>query len=268
MARPLSAISVSPPPLPPAPIPIPAFTPALPPPDGVTSNHDHPESLAHLSDITIAVCLPLVTVFFILRSYVRVFIKRAWVFEDVLVTAAWAGTVAYCGVMRATMAHHGGQHAWDLTLEEFHQAAYWFNVAAIIYGVIIGVTKLAVLWLYRRIFSPIRWSTFDVAIVVLVVLIFGFYSSTTIAKAFECSPREKIWDNAVPGKCIQMEWLLMASGGFNTVTDYLIMLLPIQAIRKLQMDKLKQTLVVLAFTFGLWCVQSSDTRLRPFEITY
>ncbi|KAI1073452.1 hypothetical protein F5B20DRAFT_515773 [Whalleya microplaca] len=231
--------------------PTPAFSPAIQPPAGVTSNPEHPASLAHLADVAIGICLPLITVFFVLRCYVRIFIKRVWIFEDVLVTIAWAGTVAYCGIMRATMSHHGGQHGWDITREDLHQASYWFNVAAIEYGVMIGLTKLAVLWLYRRVFSPIRWSMFDIAIVTLIVLIFGFYASTTIVKIFECNPRDKIWNSDLPGKCVKMNWILNISGGFNTVTDYLILFLPIHAVRRLQMDRLKQVLVVLAFTFGL-----------------
>ncbi|CAJ2509179.1 Uu.00g142050.m01.CDS01 [Anthostomella pinea] len=149
------------------------------------------------------------------------------------------------------MSHHGGQHLWDITEAHAHEGAYWFNVAAITYGVMIGLTKLAVLWLYRRVFSPIRWSVFDIAIVALVVLVIGFYGSITIVKIFECQPRAKIWDSTIPGKCIDIKWLLNASGGFNTVTDYLILLLPVQAVRNLRMDHLKRVLVVLKFTFGL-----------------
>ncbi|KAI1177948.1 hypothetical protein F4777DRAFT_586962 [Nemania sp. FL0916] len=231
--------------------PTPTFTPALKPPPGVMSNPDHPASLVILANIAVGIALPLVTIFFFLRTYVRVIIKRQFIFEDLLVTIAWAGTVAYCGIMRTTMSRHGGQHAWDITPAEFHEASYWFNVASIEYGVIIGITKLAILCLYRRVFSPIRWSWFDISIVSLIVLLVGFYGSTTIAKIFECSPREKIWNSSLPGKCIEVKWILYISGGFNTVTDYLILLLPVHAVQQLQMAATKRILVILAFTFGL-----------------
>jgi hypothetical protein len=231
--------------------PTPTFTPALNPPLGVTSNPDHPASLVQLANIAIGVALPLVTIFFILRTYVRIFVKRTWILEDVLVTIAWAGTVAYCGIMRVTMARHGGEHAWDLTATEFHEASYWFNVASIEYGVIIGITKLAVLCLYRRVFSPHRWSWFDISIITLIVFLVGFYTSTTFVKIFECTPREKIWNTTLPGKCVEVKWILNISGGVNTVTDYLILLLPVHAVRGLQLPTTKRILVVLAFTFGL-----------------
>lgn len=152
------------------------------------------------------------------------------------------------------MMHHGGQHGWDITKEQSHHAAYWFNIAAVYYGVMVAVAKIAVLWLYRRVFSPVRRGWFDVAIVTLIIVTVGFYGSTTFVKIFECSPRQKIWNREIPGKCIQMKWVLNMSGAFNMVSDYIIILLPVQAVWRLQMDRMRKMLVILAFTFGLWLV--------------
>jgi hypothetical protein len=245
---------------------LPTFTPALKPPPGILPDPDHPASLAHLASITIAICIPLVTVFFLLRSYVRFWVKQLFTLEDVLCILLWAGTVAYCGIMRNTMSHGGGMHMWDISPDKAHEAAYWFNVCAIEYGVMIGLAKIAVLWLYRRVFSPHRWSLFDNVIVALIAIIFTFYAVTSMVKIFECSPRDKIWNKSLPGKCVEIKWVLNISGGFNTVTDWIILLLPIHAVSKLQMDKLKKILVVLAFTFGMWYVQFS-VALRAKNLT-
>lgn len=233
-------------------IPPPEFTPALKPPPGVNSSPDHPDTLIPLANITIGLCIPLVTIFVALRMYVRLFIKRVWILEDAIVATAWAGTIGYCAIMRTTMSHHGGEHGWDITHAEASQAAYWFHVSAVEYGFFIGMTKLAVLWLYRRVFSPVRWSPFDMAIVFLAGFTIAFYTSTTLVKIFECTPRERIWNKDIPGRCIQIKWILNVSGGFNTVSDWLILLLPVHAVLQLQMSRTKRVIVVLAFTFGLW----------------
>lgn len=65
-------------------------------------------------------------------------------------------------------------------------------------------TKLSVLWLYRRVFAPLKWSPLDTVIVFLVVVMLGFYISTTIVKILECIPRERIFDKSVPGHCIEL----------------------------------------------------------------
>lgn len=57
-------------------------TPALPPPPGVTSNFAHPATLKGAQDIAMGVAIPLTTIFFLLRTYVRIWIKKQWIGED------------------------------------------------------------------------------------------------------------------------------------------------------------------------------------------
>ncbi|KAI0907637.1 hypothetical protein F4823DRAFT_641220 [Ustulina deusta] len=225
--------------------------PALPPPPGVTPNFDHPSSLKHVNNIAISVAIPITTIFFILRTYTRVWLKRTWIVEDWLTTIAYVGTISFCVVGAATMDHYGGKHQWDITPNQAHEAFYWFNVASIHYGITICIAKIAVLCLYRRVFSPIRWSPFDISIVALINLLALFYIATNIVKIWECIPRAKIWDPTIPGTCINTPMLLNVSGLFNTVTDLIILLLPFKAVWRMNMNLKKKTMVVLVFTFGL-----------------
>lgn len=174
------------------------------------------------------------------------------------------------------MAHHGGQHEWDITVPEAREAGYvgsapvleiitvisqalirpfkWFNVASIHYGITICIAKLAILFLYRRVFSPYPGSPFDITAVFLIVLLILFYVATNLTKIWECIPREKIWNASLKGHCINTPMLLNVSGVFNTVTDFIMVLLPARAVWNLNMDSKKKIMVVLAFTFGLWYV--------------
>jgi hypothetical protein len=239
----------------PATTPFPTFVPALNPPPGIVSNPNHPASLARVATVTTATCVPAITLLFAVRNYVRFWIKRVFIFEDVLCIVLWCGTVAFCGMMRTLMSHGGGKHMWDISPATSHESAYWFNMCTIVYGTMIAVAKIAVLSLYRRIFSPLRRSVFDIFIVGLSIVVFLFYSTTTMVKIFECWPRNKIWNRSIPGQCVvDMNWVLNMSGIFNTISDWIILLLPIHAVSRLQMDKVKKVLVVLAFTSGMWYV--------------
>ncbi|KAJ8121849.1 hypothetical protein ONZ43_g1806 [Nemania bipapillata] len=226
-------------------------TPALPPPPGVTSNFDHPVTLKHQNNIAIGVAIPLTTIFFFLRAYTRIWIKRTWTVEDWLTLLAYFGAISLCGTGAAVMDHYGGRHEWDITPSQARDASYWFNVSSINYGIAIGIAKIAVLWLYRRVFSPIRWSLFDLVIVFFVVILALFYTSTTIAKIWECVPRDKIFNPTIPGRCISTPMLLNVSGLFNTITDFIILLLPLKAVWSMRMSTQKKAIVVLVFTFGL-----------------
>ncbi|KAI1073421.1 hypothetical protein F5B20DRAFT_587269 [Whalleya microplaca] len=226
-------------------------TPALPPPPGETSDFASPSPLVQVNNITMGIAIPFITIFFFLRAYTRVWIKRTWIFEDWLALTSWVGTIAFCGIGAVTMAHHGGMHEWDVTPEELQEFSYWFNIVSIHYGITICIGKLAVLWLYRRVFSPQRSSLFDIIIVFLIVLLILFYTATTIVKIWECVPRAKIFNPKIEGTCINTPMLLDVSGMFNTVTDLIVLVLPVKAVWNMKMKLSKKITVVLVFTFGL-----------------
>lgn len=60
----------------------PSPTPALPPPPGETPNFVNPETLLKWEILTICLCLISTTIVFVLRTYVRISIKRSWILED------------------------------------------------------------------------------------------------------------------------------------------------------------------------------------------
>ncbi|KAI1409794.1 hypothetical protein F5Y13DRAFT_203186 [Hypoxylon sp. FL1857] len=229
----------------------PSPTPALPPPPGETSDFSNPPSLVRANDIAIGVAVPLATMFFFLRVYVRIWVKRTWIFEDWLALTAWVGTIALAVVGAVTMAHNGGKHEWDLDPAQVREASYWFNVTTINYGVTICIAKLAVLCYYRRVFYPLRHNPYDIGILCLIVLLILFYTATTIVKIVECVPRAKIFDPSIPGTCINTPMLLDVSGLFNTVTDVIVLCLPVKAVWNMNLRLKKKMIVVMVFTFGL-----------------
>ncbi|KAF6220928.1 hypothetical protein HO133_002608 [Letharia lupina] len=153
------------------------------------------------------------------------------------------------------MKNHGGVHEWDLTKAQARGAVRvglrrLFNIASIIYGPAIGCTKVSILLLYRRTFSPQKNSHFDRAIRLFIVILSLFYVAITIAKIFECTPRARIWDKRRPGTCVSISNLLNASGAFNTLTDILLLLIPVKVSWTLNTSVKRKVGVVLLFTFG------------------
>jgi hypothetical protein len=120
------------------------------------------------------------------------------------------------------------------------------------YAINVCVVKLAVLWLYRRVFAPKPRTPLHIAITFLVVILIEFYGSTTMVKIFKCTPRAKIAESSLPGRCVDLSMVLKTGGSFNFVTDYFILFLPVRAVWKLRMSRKNKWLVVFVFTFGLW----------------
>lgn len=127
------------------------------------------------------------------------------------------------------------------------------------YCFIVGITKCAVLMLYRRVFSPVRRSPFDITLITLMVIILGFYISNTLLNIFKCSPRSKIWNSTISGKCVDRVMLANISGGFNLASNFSILLLPVHAVSRLQMSTSKRIIVILGVTFGLWYVAQTSS---------
>lgn len=114
------------------------------------------------------------------------------------------------------------------------------------------MAKLAILCLYRRIFSAHPRSPFNVAVVMLSILLVLYYVATVIAKIWECTPRARAWDQFIPGHCINVLMLVNVDGIFNAVTDFIMVIMPLQVVWNLNMKVTKKVYVVLAFTFGMW----------------
>lgn len=212
------------------------------------------------------ICLSVTSLVFVLRTYVRIFIKREWILEDYLCCISWTGLVVFCSLLITLMHKHGGVHMWDVTLMQMHTLSYLFMVERITYGLTIMFTKLSILLLYSRVFLPQRWSAFNIAIRLLMLIICLFYISTTAAKIWECTPRPRIWNKSIVGTCINVSSLLNTSGLFNTISDVLILLVPIKSVWNLNMDRGRKVACVLLFTVGLiapvFSIIGLITRLR------
>ena len=126
----------------------------------------------------------------------------------------------------------------------------WFNAATVVYAPTILAAKLAILLIYRRVFVPRCWGVFDWTLRIFMAILIFFYLATFLVKIWECNPRERIWDRSIPGKCVNVSSLLNASGLFNTLTDIIILLIPVKSVWNLNMTTIRKVGVVGAFTVG------------------
>lgn len=123
-------------------------------------------------------------------------------------------------------------------------------VGTIVYGPAILFTKLTILFMFLRIFCPqprsfIWWSVWTLA-----VLSTAFYTAITVAKIFQCTPHQRIWDRNARGRCIRSAMMINTSGLFNTLSDVGILLIPVKPIWRLKMSVRKRAGAYLILTLG------------------
>lgn len=128
----------------------------------------------------------------------------------------------------------------------------YLNVGSTIYGIVIMVLKSGILLEWSKTFVPRGfrnsfWWTCHSVFAINVV----FYVICTFLEIFGCQPREKLWNLSLPGKCIDITVLNIASASVNFVSDLVILLLPQKIIWGLHMSVSKKLGVAALFAVGL-----------------
>jgi hypothetical protein len=119
------------------------------------------------------------------------------------------------------------------------------------------LSKVSILLLFLRSWpqKPKRTIYATIAVVVLYSLIGSFHW------LFACRPLEKFWDISIThGSCIEWSRINIFSGVMNTVTDIIILLLPICMLRRVRLPKWEKFgLGFVLMTGGLYVPYSSKS---------
>ncbi|OGM47030.1 hypothetical protein ABOM_003736 [Aspergillus bombycis] len=223
--------------------------------------YDHKHSPQRWDVITEVLCLSISTCCVCMRMYTKLLITKAPGWEDFTCFFAWLGLIVYAVMTFETGKHGSGLHRWEVSPSDLREFLKLANACQIIYGPIIFVTKLSILLLFLRVFALSCRSVTYFLIQLLIWLNFLFYLADTVVKIFECTPRSKIWDEHVPGHCININVPILAASIFNLVSDFLILLLPIVCVWRLQMTFKKKICTSAVFVAGIFGCISSVMRL-------
>ncbi|KAL8789308.1 MAG: hypothetical protein Q9213_001231 [Squamulea squamosa] len=238
-----------------------ATTPALQPPPGIRSNFKDPDSLNAVIVGVGILCLILSTILISIRVVTKSLTSREFLLEDYLSVSAWIGLVGFAGVFFAMGEAGAGRHQWDISLRDYMRVNRLVSAADIGYCVVILLAKLPILLQYIRIFIPARQGFVYWASQTLIWANLFFYVSTSFALLFECTPRAKIWDTTIPGRCINIKAVFLLTGAWNVLSDITILVLPISPIWQLQMSQRKKLGIYAVFSTGVFACISSVIRL-------
>ena len=236
----------------------PDLTPVLPPPDGQLPNFTNPETIKP-AVIGVSVVLIILSTLCVLgRAYVKIR-SRSHHSEDWLMYFAWACFVVYdLLIVYITQEYGLARHMWDIPLSSFSHILYYVNVIYCLYGPTMLAAKLSVLLQIKRLFVTDRSRTDVVWVTVIVMIVANaiFYTGLFFSEVFQCWPREKIWNPALPGKCVDPNSATVVAGILNLVSDIGCLMLPAWAIWHLQMSWKRKLEVFAVFGVGLLSVTS------------
>lgn len=135
-------------------------------------------------------------------------------------------------------------------------------VAKAIYVVCILLLKLSILFQYLRIFVPIRTGNMVMycGTVGLIVVNVIFYIISFFLDIAQCRPRARIWNPTIPGTCMDGS-NVVPTAIFNVVSHFVILVLPLHRIWRLQMSTRRKLGISVTFATGSVYVHPFQSRL-------
>ena len=85
-------------------------------------------------------------------------------------------------------------------------------------------------------------------IVVAYVNLYGIAS--IIATFLQCTPIERIWNKQLDGTCINLTAFWYANAAANMLGDFIILALPVPAVRSLNLPQRQKLGLLLVFALG------------------
>ncbi|KAL9597906.1 MAG: hypothetical protein Q9219_004859 [cf. Caloplaca sp. 3 TL-2023] len=246
----------------------------VPPPPGITPNFKNPQY--HSGGIVPLACvfIPLAAIFMALRVYTKVRIIKVFGLEDWTIIVAYLCTVFISIDCLVQQKYGNGIHEWDITLAKLIPYSkvrtiiaastltiillthfQWGAASVVIYVPAVGLAKVAILLFYLRL-NPERG--FRTAVYVSLLLTTSYVLALSFAILFECSPVAKFWNPLLEGECVDSTKLYLANAILNVIFDFVVLLVPVPMLRKLQIPRRQKLVIAGLFSLGsITCIVSA-----------
>ncbi|KAL1883188.1 hypothetical protein Daus18300_000246 [Diaporthe australafricana] len=166
------------------------------------------------------------------------------------------------GALEFPMSTYGfGKDIWTIPHDKITRIIMFTWLTEILYMVALGLTKVAMLLLYLKVFPG---QTFRRICFVMVTICLAYIPAMGLATIFNCTPVNynwTAWTGETEGHCFSFNTFAWAQSSINIVLDLIIILLPIPQLWKLNMGRKKRVQLVLMFSVGLFITVVSIVRL-------
>ena len=119
-----------------------------------------------------------------------------------------------------------------------------------LYVMTIGLVKVSLLFFYLRVFPK---KSFRIACWITIAFCAASAIAFTLVTIFQCHPIIYIWRKDLRGKCVNYNSVAWANAVINIFQDIIIILLPMNELRHLQLNGRKKIGMYAMFGVGsLW----------------
>ena len=223
--------------------------PASPAPSGVTPNFTNPPSDGYQLVVVTTLLFAIMVIFLLNRLYVKLFITRAWSWDDITCAISAALTTTYYAVVVYGVNYcYIGVHFWNLKLGQFLSDRVLINLylSEVLASPTLGMIKLTFFLLFLQIFAPtkhMRWAIWAGFICTFVV-----YGGFTTAWFVIGTPAPGVsWQQQFMGPLQRGNALDYPIPVMGLIFDIYILILPIVGISGLQLSFRRRMGVAFVF---------------------
>jgi hypothetical protein len=213
-----------------------------------------------------AILFPIVLAVVSVRIFSRVKISHTFGWDDALILLALVGS--YLIIISYPHSHifqipttvftvltlvllyylHLDRHVWDILPTSIVPGLKMTFIAEIIFSAAGGLTRLSMLIMTRRIIATSQGALRTITNIAIGIIV-AEHTSFILIMLLSCQPLSAQWTVSFePQKCVNMEVFLLVAGILNTLSDFLVVLLPIPVVLKLQLPR--RQLIVVTMLFG------------------
>ncbi|KAI9375129.1 hypothetical protein BJX61DRAFT_531873 [Aspergillus egyptiacus] len=211
------------------------------------STEDRTDVLNTVNLVTQCLCIPVVTIFVLLRYSIRAYYKQWVPVEDWTCLVAWLLFMGYCGIAIVVGNYGGGYHYYDVSDEDLVDYRMFCYVATVLYCPMALLVKIALLSMLIRIFAPYKSKILFIYVFLAAITI--YYIIAEIVKIRMCDPVPAYWTGA-PASCLDQKAALIADSVISVVSDLVILLLPLPLTWSLNMPRNKKLRVIGMLSAG------------------
>ncbi|KAL8865631.1 MAG: hypothetical protein Q9174_006786, partial [Haloplaca sp. 1 TL-2023] len=134
-------------------------------------------------------------------------------------------------------------------------SSQWGAASIVVYVPAVGLTKVAILLFYLRLNPEKR---FRMIVYAALALTLAYVIALSLTILFECNPVAGYWDPFLNATCLDQQKLTLSNSILNVIFDFIVLVVPIPMLLKLQVSTRQKLVVGALFSLGsITCVVSA-----------
>ncbi|RJE25273.1 integral membrane protein, partial [Aspergillus sclerotialis] len=210
-----------------------------------------------------AVFTSLATILTGIRVYTRACIVKKMGVDDWIILVSVAFSWGFFGLFIGEVDYGMGEHGSKLPphIITMQMKCFWATVP--IYQTSLITAKASILFQYLRVFTT---RGMRIACYCLIGFLTTYGTWTIVSAWLNCVPVAKFWDNSIEGYCLSKAGLWFSNSGIHILTDIMIIIYPMPALKKLKLPTRQKIAVMALFSLGGFVLVTTILRLHSLLI--